>query len=132
MIKFVGNTAIQPKHKLSCHCCSVELLIDLPDGIVDPRRCDCSICRRKGAVVASVPLSAITVVKGKDRLSLYQFDSKEAEHYFCSRCGIYTHHKRRSNPHQDGINVGCLVGVNPLLIENVPTYDGVNHPSDRE
>ena len=132
MIKFVGNTAIQPKHKLSCHCGSVELLIDLPDGIVDPRRCDCSICRRKGAVVASVPLSAITVVKGKDRLSLYQFDSKEAEHYFCSRCGIYTHHKRRSNPHQYGINVGCLVGVNPLLIENVPTYDGVNHPSDRE
>jgi hypothetical protein len=131
MIKKVGDTAIQPKHKLSCHCGSVELLIDMPDGIVDPRRCDCSICRRKGTVAASVPLSAISIVKGKDVLSLYQFDSKEAEHYFCSRCGIYTHHKRRSNPHQYGINVGCLEGISPLLIENVPTYDGINHPSDR-
>jgi len=131
MIKKVGDTAIQKKHKLSCHCGSIELMVDMPDGIIDPRRCDCSICRRKGSVAASVPLSAITIVKGKESLSLYQFDSKEAEHYFCSRCGIYTHHKRRSNPHQYGINVGCLEGVNPFLIENVTTYDGVNHPSDQ-
>jgi hypothetical protein len=132
MIKKIGDTIIKPKHKASCHCGAVELEIDLPDGIVDPRRCDCSICRRKGAAVASVPLSAITIVKGREELSLYQFDSKEAEHYFCSNCGIYTHHKRRSNPHQYGINIACLQDVNPYLIENVPTYDGVNHPSDRK
>ena len=29
------------------------LELQLPDGIVRARRCDCSICRRKGAVVAS-------------------------------------------------------------------------------
>ena len=131
MIKQVGETRIQSKHKASCHCGVVKLTIDMPDGIVDPRHCDCSICRRKGAVVASVPLSAITIVKGSDFLSLYQFDTMEAEHYFCSRCGIYTHHRRRSNPHQFGINVGCLEGVNPFLIENVTIYDGVNHPSDQ-
>ncbi len=83
-------------------------------------------------MVASVPLSGIKVVKGRDVLSLYQFDTKEAKHYFCSVCGIYTHHQRRSNPEQYGINLGCLDGVNPLLIEGVPTYDGVNHPSDRQ
>ena len=131
MIKQVGDTLIQPKHKASCHCGAVELSIDMPDGIVEPRRCDCSICRRKGAVVASVPLLAISIVKGSDALSLYQFDTREAEHYFCSHCGIYTHHRRRSNPNQYGINVGCLEGVNPFLIENVPIYDGVNHPSDQ-
>ena len=131
MIKVVGDTSIGQKHKLSCHCGSVELEIDMPNGIVGPRRCDCSICRRKGTIVVSVPLSAISIVKGKSVLSLYQFDSREAEHYFCSRCGIYTHHKLRSNPHQYVINIGCLEGIDPLLIENVPTYDGVNHPSDR-
>ncbi len=131
MIKKVGNTVIQPKHKASCHCGSVELEIDMHEGIVDPHRCDCSICRRKGAVVASAPLSAIKIIKGEDILSLYQFDTKEAEHYFCSRCGIYTHHKRRSNPDEISVNVGCLEGVNPYLIENIQTYDGVNHPSDR-
>ncbi len=132
MLRNIGSTTINPKHKATCHCGAVELEIDLPDGIVEPRRCDCSICRRKGAVVASVPLSGIKVVKGRDVLSLYQFDTKEAKHYFCSVCGIYTHHQRRSNPEQYGINLGCLDGVNPLLIEGVPTYDGVNHPSDRQ
>ncbi len=132
MIKQVGETAINPTHKSSCHCGAVELKIQLPEGIVDPRRCNCSICRRKGTIVGSVPLSGLKVVKGEDKLRLYQFDTKEAEHYFCSVCGIYTHHKRRSNPNQYGINLGCLEGVDPYLIEGVKIYDGANnHPSDR-
>ena len=131
MLRKIGDTTINPKHKATCHCGAVELEIDMPNGVVDPRRCDCSICRRKGTVVASVPLSGIKIIKGKDVLSLYQFDTKEAKHYFCSVCGIYTHHQRRSNPDQYGINVGCLDGVNPFLIKDVPTHDGVNHPSDK-
>lgn len=132
MIKQVGNTSIKPVHKSTCHCGAVELEIRLPDGIVDPRRCNCSICQRKGAVVGSVPLSNLKIIKGEGKLSLYQFDSKEAEHYFCSLCGIYTHHKRRSNPDQYGINLGCLENVDPGLIEGVKTYDGANnHPSDK-
>ena len=129
----VGNTDIRSPHPASCHCGAVQLSIELPEGIVDPRRCNCSICRRKGAVVGSVPLSAITIVQGEDKLNLYQFDTCEAEHYFCSICGIYTHHRRRSNPHQFGINLGCLEGVDPLQIEAISLYDGANdHPSDRK
>jgi hypothetical protein len=76
-------------------------------------------------------LAALRIVKGEEKLSLYQFDTKEAEHYFCSVCGIYTHHKRRSNPNQYGINLGCLEGVDPNLIEGIKTYDGANnHPSE--
>lgn len=131
MIKEVAGVAIQPKHRASCHCGAVVLELDLPDGIVDPRRCDCSICRRKGAVVASVPLSGIRIVQGAEHLTLYQFNTHTAKHYFCARCGIYTHHQRRSNPAQYGYNVGCLEGVDPLAIPDVPTNDGVNHPADR-
>ena len=131
MINKVGNTIINAKHKLTCHCGSVELELSLPDGIVDPRRCDCSICRRKGAIVASVPFAAISIVKGSDVLKLYQFNTNTAKHYFCSNCGIYTHHQRRSNPEQYGYNVGCLDGVNPFEIEFVSLNDGVNHPADR-
>ncbi len=132
MILKVGPTDIKPKHRATCHCGAVELELDLPDGIVDPRRCDCSICRRKGAIVASVPLSGIRIVKGQDALRLYQFNTKTAKHYFCSVCGIYTHHQRRSNPEEYGYNVGCLEGVNPFDLGDVPTSDGVNHPSDRK
>jgi hypothetical protein len=131
MLKTVGGVAIQPRHRASCHCGAVVLELELPDGIVDPRRCDCSICRRKGAIVASVPLSGITILQGESALRVYQFNTGTARHYFCGHCGIYTHHRRRSNPHQYGYNVGCLEGVNPFDIENVPVNDGVNHPADR-
>jgi hypothetical protein len=131
MIKTVGGTPIQPKHRASCHCGAVVLELDLPDGIVDPGRCDCSLCRRRGAIVASVPLAGLRIIQGESELKLYQFNTMTARHYFCSICGIYTHHQRRSNPSEYGYNVGCLEGVNPFDLGPVPTSDGVNHPSDR-
>jgi hypothetical protein len=131
MIKNVGGAVIKARHRASCHCGAVVLELDLPDGIVDPRRCDCSICRRKGAIVASVALAGITILEGADGLTLYQFNTRTAKHYFCSRCGIYTHHQRRSNPDQYGYNVGCLEGVNPFDLGEVTINDGVNHPADR-
>ncbi len=129
--RHVGDAEIRPVHRATCHCGTIELEVSLPDGIVNPRRCDCSICRRKGAIVASVALDAIKVVKGEEHLKLYQFNTNTAKHYFCSNCGIYTHHQRRSNPDEYGVNIGCLEGVNPYDIPDVPTTDGVNHPSDR-
>lgn len=127
----VDGITIKAKHKATCHCGSVEIELDLPEGLIDVHRCDCSLCHRRGAIVASVPLSGIRVVKGKHALKLYQFNTKTAKHYFCINCGVYTHHQRRSNPSQYGFNVACLEGVNPLKIEGVPTYDGVNHTADR-
>jgi hypothetical protein len=131
MFKKVGTVPINPVHRAACHCGKVVLELTLPDGIVDPRRCDCSLCRRRGAIVASVPLSGIRIVQGQDVLKLYQFNTLTAKHYFCSNCGIYTHHQRRSNPSQYGYNVACLEGVNPFDLGPVRTLDGVNHPADR-
>ncbi|MCK0538473.1 GFA family protein [Alcanivorax quisquiliarum] len=127
----VDGVPIQAKHKATCHCGTVELELSLPDGLVDVRRCDCSLCRKRGAIVASVPLSDIKIVNGADALKLYQFNTKTAKHFFCSNCGIYTHHQRRSNPSQYGFNVACLEGINPLKINGITTYDDVNHPADR-
>ena len=89
------------------------------------------MCRRRGAIVASVTLDGIKITKGEDKLSLYQFNTMTAKHFFCSNCGIYTLHQRRSNPTQYGFNVACLEGINPLELKDIPTYDGVNHPSDK-
>ena len=131
-LREIDGVEIQSTHKATCHCGDIELALSLPDGLVDVRRCDCSLCRRRGAIVASVPLSDIKIVKGQDHLKLYQFNTKTAKHYFCGNCGIYTHHQRRSSPHQYGYNVGCLEGVNPFALGSVPTNDGVNHPADRK
>jgi hypothetical protein len=125
---------IKPVHKLICHCGAVEIELQLPHGLEKPRRCDCSLCRRKGAIVASVTLDRLKIIKGEDKLSLYQFNTKTAKHYFCSVCGIYTHHQRRSDPREFGFNVGCLEGINQYQLDelkDVPTLDGVNHPADK-
>jgi len=50
----------------------------LPNGIEKPRRCDCSMCRRKDAIVVSVKLANLEVIKGGDNLSLYQFNTRSA------------------------------------------------------
>ncbi|MGI2945551.1 GFA family protein [Vibrio diabolicus] len=131
MIKKVGTTQINALHRLSCHCGKVELELALPNGIEKPRRCDCSMCRRRGAIVASVPLNGIRIVQGEDVLKLYQFNTRTAKHFFCGECGIYTHHQRRSDPSEYGYNVGCLEGVNPYELGTIEVMDGVNHPSDR-
>ena len=131
MIKQIGDTVIQATHFASCHCGAVVLELSLPNGIEKPRRCDCSICRRKGAIVCSMPLAGLKIIKGEAVLKCYEFNTKTAKHYFGSVCGIYTHHQRRSNPNEYGYNLGCLEGVNPYELGDVPVCDGVNHPADR-
>jgi len=85
----------------------------------------------RGAIAASVLLEGLKITKGADLLTLYQFNTMTAKHYFCSKCGIYTHHRRRSNPDQYSFNVACLEGINPYDLGAVPVLDGINHPSDQ-
>lgn len=132
MIKKIGRTVLQTYHIGRCHCGEVEFVVHLPNGIEDPRRCDCSICRRRGAIAAYVALSELEITKGIDKLTLYQFNTRTAKHYFCSICGIYTHHQTRANPELYGFNLACLDGVNPFELGDVRVNDGINHISDRE
>lgn len=118
------------QHRLTCHCGAVELQVTLADGLNTARRCDCSFCRRRGAAAATVKLGDLEITKGEDALTLYTWGTGTAKHYFCSTCGIYTHHRRRSNPNEYGINIGGLDGVNPAELGDIPWNDGVNHPSD--
>ena len=84
----------------------------------------------RGAVAVSAELDGITIEQGEDALTAYQFNTGTAKHYFCSTCGIYTFHQRRSNNGQYGVNVACLEGISPFDFDEVPVLDGVNHPAD--
>ena len=116
--------------KGSCHCGAVQFEATLAGGLDSARRCTCSLCRMRGAVALSAPLDGFRLTQGEDKLTLYQFNTKVAKHYFCSVCGIYTHHQRRSNPHEYGINAACLEGISPFDFEELVVLDGVNHPKD--
>ena len=121
---------INTHHKGACHCGSVQFEVTLVDGLNTARRCTYSMCRMRGAVAVSAKTADLTMTKGDDKLTLYQFNTRAAKHYFCSACGIYTHHQRRSNPEQLSVNAACLEGVSPFDFEEVMVLDGVNHVKD--
>jgi hypothetical protein len=114
----------------SCHCGAVKFTAELPEGLASARRCTCSICRMRGAVAVTSTHDGFRITQGKDSLATYRFNTKSAEHHFCRVCGIYTHHKRRSNPDQLGVNVACLEGISPFDFAEVIVFDGSRHPAD--
>ncbi|ARO14035.1 glutathione-dependent formaldehyde-activating GFA [Ketogulonicigenium robustum] len=114
----------------SCHCGAVRFRVHLRDGLASARRCNCSYCTMRGAVAVSTRLDEFTILQGEDALSCYTFNTQQAKHYFCSACGIYTHHQRRSRPNEFGVNLACLAGHSPFDLSEVPVLNGRDHPRD--
>lgn len=113
-----------------CHCGAVRFEVALSDGFNSIRRCTCSYCRMRGAVVVMAEMGGVRVLEGEEMLTTYRFHSGAVRHFFCSRCGIYTHHQRRSDQSLYAVNVACLDGTSPFDFFEVPVMDGVNHTSD--
>jgi len=119
--------------KLTCHCGTIEAEVNVPEkGFEKIMRCNCSICKRKGYIIGVIGPDDFKFVKGEEFLTLYQFKTKTAKHYFCKVCGIHTHNRPRSNPKIYGVNIACVEGIKPFEIENVPVNDGENHPLDQK
>ena len=117
--------------KLKCHCGSVEAQINF-EKLVKTLRCNCSIRKRKSAIMSMVKNEDFKIIKGEEKLTLYQFHSKVAKHYFCSQCGIYTHHNPRSNPAMTGFNLGCVDEIDTFRLDDISINDGKNHPLDKK
>jgi len=116
--------------KGACHCGTISFKVQLLDGLLSARRCTCSMCLRRGVIPVSAKLEDLEITSGEEYLSCYQFGTKTAKHYFCKLCGIYTHHQRRSNPEQYGINPACIEQFDIFDLEEVPILDGTRHPRD--
>jgi hypothetical protein len=102
--------------KGSCHCGAVQFEVRTP--LAPATRCNCSLCRRKGALMTP-PFAAgeLKIVSGEDALTLYQFNTRTAKHYFCRHCGIYPFHQTRKDPKMWRANIGCLNGIDPYALE---------------
>ena len=118
--------------KLRCHCGAIEAEINTAKKLERIIRCNCSLCKRKGSVMSLVKNEDFTITKGAEKLSIYQFHTKVAKHYFCSICGIYTHHNPRSNPAMTGFNLGCVDEVDTFSLTDILVNDGINHPLDKK
>ena len=116
---------------LKCHCGKIEAQINIKnfDKIL---RCNCSLCKRRGYIMTPVDPKNFKIIKGQDFLKLYQYHTKVANHYFCTECGIYTHHNPRSAPAMTGFNLGCVDEVKVEDIKEIAQFDGLNHPMDQK
>ncbi|MEM5436959.1 GFA family protein [Paraburkholderia diazotrophica] len=103
-------------HHGSCHCGAVTFEVETP--VTPAARCNCSLCRRRGALMSPFfPAGALRILSGEDSLTLYQFNTHVAKHYFCKHCGIYPFHQTRKDPNLWRVNLGCLDGVDPYALE---------------
>lgn len=109
-----------------CHCGTVVIEAYLPEGMASARRCNCSLCRRRGAGAVTALTNRVRILQGADNIGTYTWHTHVAKHYFCKTCGIYTHHQRRSDPAETGINIGCIDGIDPRDYAQLDWIDGAN------
>jgi hypothetical protein len=110
------------KYSGGCHCGKVRYEVDMQ--IESALSCNCSICQKKGTLLAFTPASNFRLLQGEKDLTDYQFGNKTVHHLFCSTCGIPSF----ANGSQNGvemraINVRCL---DDIELEKIPVmpFDG--------
>jgi hypothetical protein len=105
----------------SCHCGRVAFRVQGPlDAAIV---CNCSICTMKGFLHFIVPPERFELVRGRDELTTYRFNTRVAEHTFCRHCGVHPFYRPRSHPDHIDVNVRCLAGIelSTLLLRD---FDG--------
>jgi hypothetical protein len=113
-------------YNASCHCGSVRFKLT-SEEIASGRRCNCSICIRKGVVMSSSYFRGSDVeVEGSEHLARYQFGDRDMNHLFCRTCGISPFSTVASVPADYGgparpgdyrINLGCVDDVDVLALD---------------
>jgi hypothetical protein len=107
----------------SCHCGRVAF--ELRGDVAHVIDCNCSLCRRRGALWHPATDADLRLLRGEDELTLYQFNTMTARHYFCRHCGIAPFIRPRLDPSRWAVNVRCLDGVD-LAALAVHPFDGAN------
>src|SRR5262249_3617406 len=78
--------------RASCHCGAVVL--EIARRPLKLTQCNCSICRRYGALWAYCSRSGTRLVQGQRSLVKYTQEGRTREFWRCKICGCVTHHQR--------------------------------------
>lgn len=112
-----------------CHCGRVRFRVR--GDLATTLECNCSICTKKGFLHLIVPLDQFDLLRGREELTTYTFNTGVARHTFCRHCGIHSFYTPRSHPDGVSVNVRCLEGVDLAGVRAVP-FDGQNWEAARE
>jgi hypothetical protein len=115
----------------SCHCGAVRFEVEL-DLTQPTYRCNCSICRRTRFWAAVAREEGFRIVAGEGELTMYLFNTRKNQHWFCRHCGVRAWGIGTETPigRMVGVNLGCLTDVSDAELARVPiTY--VDGAADR-
>ncbi len=109
----------------SCH--SGRIAFELEGEIGQVIDCNCSMCRRRGGLLAAFPREALTLKTPEQDLSTYRFNREAIAHHFCANCGIatFSEGKGRDGAAMAMVNVRCLPEVDLAALE-VTDVDGAS------
>jgi hypothetical protein len=108
----------------SCHCGAVKLEIRAaPEEVND---CNCSICRRYGALWAYYSPARVRIVATKGATDCYLWGEKSIEFHRCQNCGCVTHWTPMDQ-HVDRMGVNArLMAAEILAAARVRRSDGAH------
>ncbi|WP_407351056.1 GFA family protein [Luteimonas sp. R10] len=105
----------------SCHC--GRIAFDLDAEIGDVHDCNCSMCRRRGGLLAFFPREALVLRTPEEAAGTYRFNKQHIAHRFCPDCGIAPYSEGvdpRTGAKTAAVNVRCLDGVDLSRLNVVP------------
>lgn len=110
----------------SCHC--GEIAFEAEGEFDKALECNCSLCRRKGSLLAFVPRSQFELTTARENLSTYQFNKHVIAHYFCANCGIapFSEATMPDGTEMTAINLRCVPEID-LRALTITQYDGASH-----
>lgn len=110
-------------HSGGCHCGAVRFEVDaVVDEVIS---CNCSICQKRGSLLAFAPAADFRLLSGEDKLKDYRFGARRIAHLFCTDCGQESFGRGvgRDGSPMVAINIRCLDGVD-IEAHPVRRFDG--------
>lgn len=108
-----------------CHGRAVRFEVDADLASAEILDCNCSICTKKGFLHLIVEPADFRLLAGEESLVEYRFNTGQAIHKFCEKCGIHPFYTPRSHPDMVDVNARCLDQVDPRALATQP-FDGRN------
>jgi hypothetical protein len=105
-----------------CHCGRVRFRARVDLDLLS--QCSCSICTKKGILHLSISPADFELLRGKNALTVYTFETGVAQHTFCTHCGMHAFYVPRSQPDMITVNARCLDGIDGPALEPTRFFDG--------
>jgi hypothetical protein len=109
-------------HTGGCHCGRVRFEVIAPAKL-KVSDCNCSMCCKCGYLHLIVPADRFTLLRGREALATYTFNTHVAKHYFCTNCGVKSFYIPRSHPDGVSVNARCIDGAT-IESMSVTPFDG--------